>query len=125
MSMTVLSQQEGSIITDNDRKIEALLQLQENSLLRMQNFELVVHKNKMSDYMRGRDFLITELYDEIWVQQQMNEQKTADIKKQSLLIKDLQVVNIEQRQKITRKNKAILILVGIDVAIILGILLVK
>lgn len=125
MSMTALSQQDDSIITDKDRKIEALLQLQENKLLKMQNFELVIHKGKMSEYMRGRDFLISELYDEVWVQQQMNEAKQAALNGQTLIITGLETDNFVLSNKISRKNKTILILIGIDVAIILGVLLLK
>jgi len=75
--------------------------------------------------MRGRDFLITELYDEIWILQQKIEVHVAEKQKQTLHIKDLQEVNIDQRQKITRKNKTILILIGVDVVILAGLILLR
>lgn len=123
--MTVLSQQDSSAITDKDRKIEALLQLQENSLLRIQNFELNTHSANMSEYMRNRDKLISSLHGELWVQQQINEEKTADIMSQKVIIIDLQEENALFSKKIKNKNKAILIFIGVDIAIILGVLLVR
>ena len=123
--MIALSQSDGSIITDKDRKIEALIQLQENSLLKMQNFELITHKNYMSEYMRGRDFLITELYDEVWIQQQINEEKQSVIVKQGVMVVELEGENLILSNKISRKNKTILILITVDVVIVLGLILLN
>ena len=124
MSMTQLSAQE-STYTDNDRKIEALLQLHENKLNKIRLFELEDHKQKMSEYMKGRDFLISELYDEISIQQSIVKEKDKAISSQSIIIND-QVIEINSlSKKINKKNKTILILVGIDVALILGVFLVK
>jgi len=99
--MTPLLAQGDSSITDTDRKIEALLQLHENKLMKLRLFELENYKKDIGEYMKGRDFLISELYDEVWIQQQMNEVKQADINKQILLIGTLE----EENQNLSRKNK--------------------
>lgn len=120
--MIAQSQPVDSNITDTDRKTEALLQLYENNLNKMRVFELETHKKRMSEYMRGRDFLITELYDEIWVQQQLNEQRQAVIQDQGVLIFELE----EDNYKLRKKRKRILTIAGVSVGVnavlILGIL---
>ena len=125
MSTIALSQQEDSVITNKDRQIEALIQLHENKLLTIQNFELNADKEKISAYMAKRDILIQGLYTEAWIQKNISLEKDIALDESYVIINEQGQKITGLKEKISRKNKTILILVGVDVVIILGLLLLK
>lgn len=79
----------------------------------------------MYKYREGRDHLISGLYNEIWIKEQINDQKAIDLNIQAEMITGLQTENIQLTGKVKRKNKTILILILVDVVVILGVLVVK
>lgn len=87
----------------------------------MRVFELQEHKEQMSEYMIGRDFLIQELYNEVWVQQQLNEQRQSVIIKQEVLIIDLEEDNFKLKKKNKRKLTIIGVSIGLNAVLILGL----
>ena len=125
MSTIALSQQEDSVITNKDRQIEALIQLHENKLLTIQNFELNADKEKISAYMAKRDILIQGLYTKAWIQKNISLEKDIALDESYVIINEQGQKITGLKEKISRKNKTILILVGVDVVIILGLLLLK